>query len=171
MEILGSFGFKPELFLAQIINFLILAYIFKRFLYKPVVSMIKTREKRIEQGLKDAEKAEKVKMEAEAERDKVLTKASKEAQLIVAETKASAEKMRDEILEKTKKDAERIVNEAQEQARLELESVRRQAKTISLELSEKILSQTLQNTFTKDEQKKIIARSLKEVEKYEHTRN
>ena len=45
MEILNNFGFQPTLFIAQIVNFLILAYVFKRFLYKPILKTLKDRQK------------------------------------------------------------------------------------------------------------------------------
>ena len=41
---------------AQAVNFLILVWLLKRFLYKPVLAAIDEREKRIETQLQDAEK-------------------------------------------------------------------------------------------------------------------
>jgi F-type H+-transporting ATPase subunit b len=41
---------------AQIINFLILVYLLKRFLYKPILNAIDEREKRIASQLEDAAK-------------------------------------------------------------------------------------------------------------------
>jgi F-type H+-transporting ATPase subunit b len=57
MEILKTFGFDPILLGAQIINFLIIFYLLKRFLYKPVLGMLKTREDKIKEGIKQAEEA------------------------------------------------------------------------------------------------------------------
>ena len=44
--------------IAQIINFLILVWLLKRFLYKPILNAINKREKRIESQLKDADNRE-----------------------------------------------------------------------------------------------------------------
>ena len=52
--------------IAQVINFLILVWLLKRFLYKPVLSAIDEREKRIAAQLEDAEAK---KAEAKQERD------------------------------------------------------------------------------------------------------
>ena len=57
MEILDSFGFDPVFFTAQIINFLILAFVFKKFLYKPVLKILSERSRKIAKGLADAENA------------------------------------------------------------------------------------------------------------------
>ena len=52
---------------AQVVNFLILVWLLKRFLYKPVLAAIDEREKRIATQLQDAEKkkAEALKEQAE----------------------------------------------------------------------------------------------------------
>ena len=51
---------------AQILNFLILVWLLKRFLYKPILDAIDAREKRIITELADAAKKQK---EAKQERD------------------------------------------------------------------------------------------------------
>ena len=52
--------------IAQVVNFLILVWLLKRFLYRPILDAIDAREKRIALALADAD-AKKV--EAEKERD------------------------------------------------------------------------------------------------------
>ena len=52
--------------IAQVINFLILVWLLKRFLYKPVLNAIAEREKKIAAQLSDAEVK---KAEAQKERD------------------------------------------------------------------------------------------------------
>jgi F-type H+-transporting ATPase subunit b len=51
---------------AQVINFLILVWLLKRYLYKPILNAIDEREKRIAKELADADAK---KAEAKAERD------------------------------------------------------------------------------------------------------
>ena len=56
---------------AQVINFLILVWLLKRFLYKPILRDIDAREQRIEAQLADADAT---KAEAQQERDEFLHK-------------------------------------------------------------------------------------------------
>ncbi len=56
---------------AQVLNFLILVWLLKRFLYKPILNAIDTREKRIAAELADANAK---KSEAQKERDDFLAK-------------------------------------------------------------------------------------------------
>lgn len=44
-------------FLLEIINFLVLVWILKRFLYRPVLDVLEKRQQKIEQSLSDAEKS------------------------------------------------------------------------------------------------------------------
>lgn len=50
-------GFDWSTFVLEIVNFLILVWLLKRFLYKPVMNMVEKRRASVEQTLKDAEDA------------------------------------------------------------------------------------------------------------------
>jgi F-type H+-transporting ATPase subunit b len=84
-------------FIAQVINFLILMWLLKRYLYKPILNAIDERENKIVAQLKDAEAK---KAEAEKERDKFDQKnksfdeqKAELMQKVIAEGKAEAEKL------------------------------------------------------------------------------
>ena len=55
MEILENFGVNPVLLAAQIVNFIIVLFILKKFLYKPILDLLKKRQFTIKEGLKQAE--------------------------------------------------------------------------------------------------------------------
>ena len=60
MEIINNFGLDPLLLGAQIVNFLIIFFILKRFAYKPVLDILKKREDSIKEGLRQAEEGKKI---------------------------------------------------------------------------------------------------------------
>ena len=60
MEILNNFGFEPILFFAQIVNFLIIYLVLKKFLYKPLLKVLNDRKHKIEEGLKSAEESNRL---------------------------------------------------------------------------------------------------------------
>ena len=163
MELFDQFGFDPKLFIAQIINFLILAFIFKRFLYKPLLKVIRDREQKITQGLSDAEKAEKALRSAEEEREVVLKKASLEAEEILKQTQESAEDARAKILSKTKAESEKMIEDAKNAAKAEFENMQKEIRGISLKLSEEIQQKSIEHIFTKEEQEKIIKRNIEQL--------
>ena len=57
--------------IAQILNFLILVWLLKRFLYKPILNAIDEREKKIASQLKDADNRESM---AKKEQDEFMKK-------------------------------------------------------------------------------------------------
>lgn len=166
MEFLSQFGFNPALFVAQIVNFLILFIILKKLLYKPILKTVKDREKKISQGLKDAEKAHQELVAAEAERDKIIQKASQEAQSILDDTKKTADALKTSILEEARQDATRIIAHAKSQADSEMEKMRKEATGLSLEMSKRILDKVLLQLFDSKEQERIAQRGVDAITKY-----
>lgn len=93
---------------AQIVNFLILVWLMKRFLYKPILRAIDAREKFIADKISDAEA---VKVEARRELDKFLFKNNeldKQSSNLLKKAQNEAEAERQRILEETRIDSEEL---------------------------------------------------------------
>jgi len=91
--------------IAQVINFLILVLLLRKFLYKPVLRAIEAREKKIAAQIRDAEsqKAEAAKQKEEFRlKNESIQQASREM-LAKAEQEAGEERKR--LMEETKKEA------------------------------------------------------------------
>jgi F-type H+-transporting ATPase subunit b len=90
---------------AQIANFLILMWLLKRFLYKPVLNAIDTREKRIADLLKETELNQ---LQVEQQQSELIAKntefASKRIDLL-AQANTEAEDMKQHVLEAASNDA------------------------------------------------------------------
>lgn len=130
MDALSSLGINGPFLLAQIFNFFVLFILLRRFLFKPMVSMLETRKQRIADGLQAAEMARR---EAEAERAQLqaqidserreamerVAAASKRGETLAAEIEGSARQSAQKILEDARFEAtrerERIIAEAQDQ--------------------------------------------------------
>ena len=121
---------------AQIINFLILVWLLKHFLYKPILHAIDAREQRIAKELEDAD--EKM-AEAKKERDEFRHKNEK------------FDKQRDELLNKAKDEVkgerQRLLNEARQSAD-DLRAKRQDAlKREQQSLNDEITRRTLNEVF------------------------
>lgn len=144
MDALTSLGIDWKLLVAQIVNFLILLFLLKKFLYQPILKMLGERKQKIDKGLKDSEEAEKRLAETEIKTKDLIAKASQEAQKIVNETRKEVEKNSVVILDHAKQKSDEIVAKAKEQAEAEKEKIVNSAKSelaAIVELSvEKILA-------------------------------
>ncbi|MHB9154258.1 MAG: F0F1 ATP synthase subunit B [Endomicrobiales bacterium] len=165
MEILHTFGFDPKIFIGQVVNFLILFFIFKRFLYRPILRVIKEREERIRKGLEDAEKTRVVLDETNRDREVILRTTRAEAQEIIENTRKLAEEMRQELLSKSRAESEKLMAQAKAQAVLEREKMEKQVKVMSLDLSQKVLLSVIGSLFTREEKEKVMKKALEKMEK------
>jgi F-type H+-transporting ATPase subunit b len=165
MDILKNFGFDPVLLVAQIVNFLIIFYLLKRFLYKPVLDMLKKRSDTIAGGLKQAEEA-RLTMEKSLEQEKIiLSKAQDEAKKITESAKEQALAIAKEMEDNAKRQTEKMLLEARAQ-------INQDAKATEQRLSEKIsilaadmITKTLTGVLGEKEQKKIAEETIKQIKK------
>lgn len=164
MEILKNFGFEPVLYGAQIINFLLLAYVFKKFLYRPILKVLEDREEKIKKGVAAFDKSKQILAQAQGEREQILKTATIEAEKILEATKTEAGALKNKVLQESRTQAQKIIIQARDQAELEMEKMEKQAGLLSLTLSEKILKQIITTLFTQEEQNRILERALTSLE-------
>ena len=89
-DVADTFGWNPWLFLSQVISFAIVAFLLRRFAYKPILGVLEERRQRIAEGLLNAEKIKKQLAEAEQRHAEILTKANAEAQKMIDEARESS---------------------------------------------------------------------------------
>ena len=140
-------GINPVFLLAQILNFLVLALLLRRFAYKPVLDMLEKRRKRIEQGLEDARLAEEARANAESESRQILEQARIEAQGIVAEAKQRGEAEAAETVETARGQAQVVLDEARVEAQSErdrlLGEMRGQIAALALAAANQLVGEAL----------------------------
>jgi F-type H+-transporting ATPase subunit b len=163
MGTLGKFGLDPVLFAAQVVNFLIIAWIINRFLIRPLMANMKTRKEKIAQGLEDAEKARAALEDAAREREKVLQEASAEAFRLLQNARDEAERLRAAALERAGADAARLIEEARGIMELERLDMEKAVQGLSLQLSGKILENVVEGLFSPEEKRRIVARGLERI--------
>lgn len=161
MDFLKDFGVQPVLLAAQVVNFLILLFILKKFLYKPILKVLDARKQKIEDSLKNAEEIEKRLNEITEKEAQALLRSAREGEKLIRE--AGDEYTR--IIEDAKKEYERIINKAVEDSKKLIEQqqlhlmsqVKDNLSGIVLLGLEKVLGKKV----TKD-QKKLVEEVLRE---------
>ena len=53
-DVAESFGFDFKIFLSQVVSFIIVALLLRRFAYKPILAVLEERRQRIQEGLLNA---------------------------------------------------------------------------------------------------------------------
>ncbi len=165
MEIIKNFGLDPILLGAQIVNFLIILFILKRFLYKPVQEMLKKREDTIKDGLKQADDGRLALEKALEEERKILRKAQDQAKKILEDAKAQSDRFGVELEEESRKRAEKILTDAQSQISQETKEAEKRLTERINELSIALLSKSVKEMFDEKEEKILINKALKKIKK------
>lgn len=136
-----------KILVGQIINFAILFFVLKTFIYQPFLNLLKTRREKIEDGVNKSLEADQrlnqldelksaMEKKAEEEKKKILIKAEEDAKKRLDESSKKAEEERSALLAKAQKEAEDLKEKEKEETK---------KKTIdnAFELAEKLLKENI----------------------------
>jgi len=143
----NTFKLKPEVLLAQAINFLVVAGLLWFLAFRPVTRTIDDRQKKIADGLQYAEEMKEQLAEAEKKHGEKLREASEEAQRILHKAKENAQKMEERAQSEAQERADEIVRKAREATGHEreqmMQEVRKEVAGLVIATTEKVLAKQL----------------------------
>lgn len=163
MELLHQFGVNPVLLVAQIINFLIVLWILKKFLYQPILDTLKNRKETIAKGLKEAEEARLMYEKAEEREKEILRKAQTESKKLLEDARKQHADMLQRAQEDAKNQADVILKEAREQIAFEAKETEKRLSGHISQLAVSFLQKSLENAFSEKEQEIIMAQAMKKL--------
>lgn len=163
MEILKNFGVDYRLLIAQIINFLIIFYILRRFFLKPIMDVLKNRKQTIEEGLRNAEEGKKALENALIEEKKILTRAQKEAQIFIQDAKKQSDGIIKKAEQHAENQADRILKEAKEDISLEIKNTEKKLSVYVTRLAMQLLERSTSDLFGEKEQEEILSKAVKKL--------
>ncbi len=118
-ELTDQFGVNLPMFIAQVINFILVIIVLKKFAFTPIQAMLEQRRKRIEEGEAKLERIEKQLAESEARTAEAIAKANEESQRLIDEAKDSAAVMSEQKTQEAIASAQNILAKAEEAAKAE----------------------------------------------------
>ncbi|WP_425805976.1 F0F1 ATP synthase subunit B [Desulfitobacterium sp. Sab5] len=148
---------------AQVLSFLVLFYILRRFAWNPLMNMMEERRNFIESNIAQAEQerqqAEQIKREYQEE----MRKARQEAQEVIAKATKLSEERSAEILAGAHEEAEKIKKSAladiERERDLAIAQVKAQVADLSVSVAEKIIRKNLDAKSQED----LIEQFIQEV--------
>ena len=114
---------------AQVINFLVLVWLLKRFLYKPVLTAIDAREKRIAAQLQEAEKKKTDALKEQAAFQHKNEEFEQHRVALLADATNAAKSEREKLIATARKDAEALQAKLEKASYDELESLKEKVGT------------------------------------------
>ncbi len=161
-KLINDFSFG--LFIWQVLIFVGLIFLLKKFAWKPILDAVNDREEGIKNALESAENARKemqnlqadnqrILQEARLERDNMLKDAREMKEKMVADAKSEAQVQGQKMIEQAKAAIESEKNAA-------MAELKSQVSTLSLSIAEKLLKDELSN---KEAQTKLVEKMLGDV--------
>ena len=155
-----TFGWNWQLFLSQVISFVIVALLLRRFAYKPILAVLEERRRKIEEGQLNAEKIKKELAEAEKRYQEIIAKADADAQKMIDEARESAAHLSERKQQEAIAAAEQILAKAREASAIEhertMESLKRELGRLVVDTTAKVAGKVL----TPEDQKRFRRKRL-----------
>jgi len=158
-----QFGFNKSLFFSQLISFLIVAFLLKKFAYKPIVSVLEERRKRIAEGLANADKIKQELAQTESARQQILAQANTQANKLIEEARAAAAKVQETETQRAIAAAEQIIAKAREAAALDHQRMLQDLKKEIGQLVVRTTAQVAGKVLSMDDQKRLIDETNKQL--------
>jgi F-type H+-transporting ATPase subunit b len=165
MELLNNFGFEPVLFIAQIVNFLIIFLLMKKFLYAPLVKMLEDRKHKIAEGLRQADASAKLMEETIRKEEMILKKAQEDARKLIDEAKAQQASIMQQTEEATKARVDKMLNDAREQISFESIQAEKRLTSHVSKIAVQFLQEAVQGIFGPQDQELIMKNAIKKLSK------
>lgn len=154
----------PGLYFWTIIIFLVLAFLLYKFAWKPLLTMLESRESAIRQSLADAEKARDELANVKEDTEKLLAEARTESQAIVTAGKKNAEKMKEQIVENAQSKSDALLADAKKQINLEKDRAIAEVKSEVVNLSIEVAQKLIKKNLSKEDNLKLINESLSSID-------
>ncbi len=161
-QLLNDFSFG--LFFWQILLFILLYFLLKKFAWKPILNAVDDREEGIKNALEEAENARKEIQNLTADNERILKEARIERDAMLKEAREMKESMITDAKDEAKAQATKVIDQAKTTIEAEkhaaIAEIKNQVAELSLGIAEKVMRSELSD---KNKQIKLVEDMLKEV--------
>ena len=155
-----NLGIDTKLLIAQLINFLLFLYVFKRFISGPFLKFVHNEKKKDEEKQKAMSEIKKIEANLETMEAEARKKAKVAADALIDAAKQDAEKVKKELTEQAQKEAETIVEKAKKQLEEDRQGLYKEVRAKAAHLSTIMIDKALERYLTEDAQKKMTEHIL-----------
>ena len=153
------------LFAWNLIAFLVVLFLLRKFAWKPIISSLNERETKIADSIATADRVKAEMAQMQSENEALMAQAREERAAMLKEAKETRDKMVNEAKEQAKLEAHKIVAEAQlainNQKMAALTDVKNQVGALVVEVAEKVLRRELANKADQENYIKELSNAVK----------
>lgn len=164
---IATLGIDLKIFLAQLVNFIIVLLVLWKWAFTPIVKLLDDRTKKIAESVKLSEDVDRRVAELEQEQHQLIAHAKQEASAVLEIARAEAEQRKQEMLIMAKKEVEHVVAQGKEQLKAEKAQMIREAKTELIEIAVSATKKILEETIDEKKSADLAERLIKKMPVYE----
>jgi len=161
-KLINDFSFG--LFFWQMILFVLLLLLLKKFAWGPILSALNDREEGIKNALDAAENAKLEMQNLQADNQKLLQEARTEREAMIKEAREIKEAMISDAKEEAKTEADKMITSAQaaieSEKKAAIVEIKNQVASLSIDIAEKVVKSELAD---KDKQLKLVESMLNDA--------
>lgn len=160
---ISSLGINLKSFLFQLITFIIVLLILRRWVFPKLVATLEERRKTLEESLVAAKATQEALEKAEEQSADILHKAREQADAALADAAAQGKEAIAKAEAAASERAERVLNEARQQIEQERNKLREELKGELADLVVLTTEKVLRTKLNAREDAKLIEQSIKEL--------
>lgn len=146
-----------------LINLLILFFVLKKILFKPVMSYMENRQNEVSSTLDHAEQEKTEALELKKQYEDQMKTAKQDGQAIIDEMTTRANKIYDDKIQEAQTESRTIISQAQEDAKREHEKVMSQSKSEIAGLALSAASKVMEANMDNEKNRELVDQFLKET--------
>ena len=146
----------PAVLLLQIVGFAILFLLLRRYLFGPLLEVIRQREREVEEGLKASKRAKEELARVDEEKARVLTEAREQGREQVRRAVKEGEEARERLLSDAREETKGLRQRAREAVELEREEAMIQLRREVVDLALLAASQAVVGRLDEKQQRAVV---------------
>ena len=148
--------FEPGLMIWTIVVFLLTLVVLSKIAWNPLLKALDEREKRIDDALTQAEKAQKEAEEAIAEARADRAAALRKSEEMVQQARAEGEKLRQKLIDEAKAESQKVVEQGLQRIEAEQRAAMDEIRKASADLAIQAAGQLIRVSLDETRQREIV---------------
>jgi F-type H+-transporting ATPase subunit b len=163
-ETADPLAIDPTVLVLQVVAFVILFLLLRRYLFRPLLAMMGKREEEIARALDDGERARQELARIGEEEAKALASAREEGRELVRQSVQEAEETRQRMLAEARQEAQEVRQRAQEAIALEREAAELELRQQVVELALLAASRAVLGRLDAQEHRQVVDDFISDLE-------
>jgi F-type H+-transporting ATPase subunit b len=149
-------GINWKILVGQIVNFAILFFLLKKFVFGKFLDVLKRRQQKIAEGLQKTEEAEKNLAKIRTLEGEIKEAGERRAREVLADARIQGQKQTGEMIARAETERDKIVNEGKNRIARELAEEKQKQKSETVEMSFLLAEKFLKEKFDKEKDRKFL---------------